>query len=150
MKFVKKHKYAFITASVFLVLFILAIFAMKSLLYPDDKKSIFGSRLDGIEDMEVSTKTINKIKSELKEEKFVLDVNYNLEGRRMNFIVSVELKTDLITAKTAGDIILENLTDEEKKYYDIQLYLKDNSKEEVESLYPLIGYKHKTSVNFIW
>ncbi|MDD2392109.1 MAG: hypothetical protein PHU94_04165 [Bacilli bacterium] len=150
MKFVKKHKYAFITASVFLVLFILAIFAMKSLLYPDDKKSIYGSRLDGIEDMEVSTKTINEIKSELKEEKFVLDVNYNLEGRRMNFIVSVELKTDLITAKTAGDIILENLTDEEKKYYDIQLYLKDNSEESVESLYPLIGYKHKTSVNFIW
>ncbi len=152
MKFIKKHKYALVTALVFTILLILAIFALKGLLYPDDKKSIYGSRLDGIEEMKISDTKINKIKSELKEEKFVENVDYSLDGRRMNFIVEVVLKTDLITAKTAGDIILENLSDEEKSYYDVQLYIKDNSKDEVdaESLYPIIGYKHKTSLNFVW
>ena len=35
MKFIKKHKYTFIIAGVFIVLFIFAFIGLKNLLYPD-------------------------------------------------------------------------------------------------------------------
>ena len=52
------------------------------------------------------------------------------------------------TAKNYANKILENLSDDVKSYYDIQV-LVDSDNEESE-VYPIIGYKHKTTDMFVW
>lgn len=150
MKFIKKHRYAIITALVFLILIVLAALGLKEVFFPDDNKSVYGTRIDGIEDVPIKDSVVSEIKSKLTTLKFVKKVDYNLEGRRMNFVIIIENDTNLTTAYTTGDTILECLTDEIKNYYDIQIFLKEEKVDEDEEIYPKIGYKHKTSLNFVW
>lgn len=149
MSFIKKHRFAIITVVIFLVLVILALFALKEIFFPNDKESVYGNRLDGISEVSISDKDISKIKKELTDAKFIETVTHTIEGRRLNFVVTVVAKTDLINAKTSGDVIISNLSDEVKTFYDIQLFIKEKNSDK-ESLYPIIGYKHKTSINFVW
>lgn len=149
MSFIKKHRFAIITVVIFLVLVILALFALKEIFFPNDKASVYGNRLDGISEVSISDKDISKIKKELTDAKFIETVTHTIEGRRLNFVVTVVAKTDLINAKTSGDVIISNLSDEVKAFYDIQLFIKEKNGDK-ESLYPIIGYKHKTSINFVW
>lgn len=149
MSFIKKHRFAIITVVIFLVLVILALFALKEIFFPNDKASVYGNRLDGISEVSISDKDISKIKKELTDAKFIETVTHTIEGRRLNFVVTVVAKTDLINAKTSGDVIISNLSDEVKTFYDIQLFIKEKNSDK-ESLYPIIGYKHKTSINFVW
>ena len=79
----------------------------------------------------------------------------NLEGRLLSVSVKVKSYTDKNETKKIGDIIKENLKEEELSFYDIQLYIsfeEEEKKEETEEnkVYPIIGYKHKTSDSFVW
>lgn len=149
MKFIKRHKFLLIGLAIFLVLIIVGFFAVRSLLYPDFKKNLYGDRLEGIESYSIEENVLTKIKEELTSTGKVNQTTTDIKGRLLNFIVDVKPGTDLVTAKSFGDKILKNLDDKVKTYYDIQLFVtsKDDTGSE---LYPLIGYKHKTSVNFVW
>ena len=149
MEFVKKHKFYIIGGLIFLVIMGLAIFAVCELVLPNAGESVYGNRLDGIDDVKVSDDTIKRIEQELEQNENVNAVDYHLSGRIMNFIIDVKQDTDLITAVSYADKTLEFLSDEEKQYYDIQVFLTCDEDEESE-LYPYIGYKHKTSVGFQW
>jgi hypothetical protein len=149
MKFVKKHKFKLIGAFVFLLLMIFAFIGIKELIYPDTHKDLYGNRLEGIEDVRISQDKLGKIKLSLQSTDDVSNVIYDIKGRIVNFIITVNSDTDLITSKSLADKIMEDFTVEEKNYYDFQVYII-NSKDEESELYPIIGYKHKTSLSFKW
>ena len=94
MKFIKEHKYTFIIAGVFIVLFIFAFIGLKNLLYPDSGKDKYGDRLDGIEEHPIKNEDIESVKSKVKESKKVNDITYSLEGRLMKFAIDVKKGTD--------------------------------------------------------
>lgn len=149
MKFMKKHKFETIGTVVFLLLIIFAFIGIKELIYPDTKKDLYGNRLEGIEEVTINQDKLEKIKLELEVNDYVVDVSSNIRGRIINFLIKVELETDLVTSKALVEKIMENFTKEEKEYYDYQVYIDCYGNEESE-LYPIIGYKHKTSLNFKW
>ncbi|MDD2518851.1 MAG: hypothetical protein PHG18_03080, partial [Bacilli bacterium] len=64
MEFIKKHKLKIILVVVFLILIIFAYIGVKELLYPDTRKDLYGSRLDGMEQFNVDD---NRLKEEVKE-----------------------------------------------------------------------------------
>jgi len=110
----------------------------------------YGDRLDGIKKVELNNGYLNDIVGFIKKDKtYVSKVSFDVEGKLLSLIVTVSDDTAVDEAKTIGNIVIENLTDKELKFYDIQLYIKDSSAKE-ESSYPIIGYKHKTSENFVW
>lgn len=146
MKFIKKHKVLLIVIAICLILLVLMFFGIKNAFFANAGNSKFGNRLEGIEKYPIEN--IDEIKKMLSDTEFVNDVKYNLEGRRMDFIIDVNDDVDLITSRSLADKIAEKLSDEIKAFYDIEVFL--TSKNEESELYPTIGHKHKTSAAFQW
>lgn len=148
MDFIKKHKFWIIIIIIVLVLGFL-IYGICSLLLPNSSKDLYGNRLDGIEEVMISNDTISKIKEEIGQISEVNTIEYHLSGRIANFIIDVKKDTDLISAHGLADKLLPYFEDSQKEYFDIQVLI--TCKEDSEStLYPMAGYKHKTSVGFKW
>ena len=148
MEFIKKHKIKLIFLTVFLVLMFFAFIGIKELLYPDARKDLYGSRLDGIEEFNVNKDRLKKVSDELLKEDDIEKVSYNLSGRVINFIIYIKEDLDLITSQSYGDKILEGFSEEEKNYFDFQVYIVNG--DENSEHYPIVGYKHKTSLTFKW
>lgn len=149
MEFFKRNKITIIVGVIFFIVMIGSAVTVIHLLYPDSKKSAYGNRLDGIEDVPVENEQVEKIKNALDETGKVNEVSYHLEGRLINFIIDVKKETDKTSAKSLSDKVLAGFTDEQKNFYDIELFVVCNEDEESE-IFPIIGYKHKTTVNFVW
>lgn len=140
MKFLKKYKIIIIIIITFLVLGLFVILGMKELLYPDDRKSLYGSRLEGISKYNVD---ILNLKKEIETVKGITQVEINVNGRIINIIVLVEKEVQ----DELGQTILETLTNEEQSYFDIQLIVEKETEEKNDLNF---GYKHKTEQDFRW
>ena len=149
MEFIKKHKLGVIITTFGLLFLILVFFGIKGLFYSGSGRDVYGNRLEGIKDVPIASEHIETIKTSLLETKKVNTVTYYLKGKIMQFHVDVMADVDLNNGKSIADKIIETLDVDVKKFYDIQVFL--TSKEvEGETLYPVIGYKHKTSLIFNW
>ncbi len=148
MKFIKKHKVGLIVTVVCIILLILVFFAVKTAFFSNYGKSEYGNRLDGIENYPIEDKLISEIKEKVMETNLVENFSYDLKGRIMIFIIKVKNDVDLTSSHSLADKIAENISDEIKSFYDIQVMI--TSVDEESELYPTIGYKHKTSVGFKW
>lgn len=143
MVFIKKHKKKFIIGALVLLVLLLA-YAIWTML-PNSSKSLYGDRLDGIEDVEISNSDLSKIDSELEEVEGVEKVSSDIEGRLINFNVGVLEGVETSITDTLSPIIIDAFSKEELEFYDLQLFV--NGKDEN---YSVIGYKHKTSDSFVW
>lgn len=148
MKFIQKHKTTFIILAIFLILMVFAFIGVKELLYPNLRKSLYGSRLDGIEQFNVNEDRLNKVKDKLLKEEAIEKVNSNLTGRIVKFFIYIKGDLDLITSHSFADKILEEFNAEEQKYFDFEVYIVSDVKDS--EYYPIVGYKHKTSTTFKW
>src|SRR5574344_1946143 len=147
MKFIKKNKILVIFIAVFAIVMIFAIIGIAKLLMPNGGTSVYGDRLNGIENVQIKDTTIGIIKQSILDTGKVETIEYDLKGKLMNFIITVKDTTDKVTATSLTDKILSNLTKKKKKFYDIQVFINSTSESEI---YPIIGYKHTTSLNFSW
>ncbi len=149
MNLIKKQGIKIFIGIVVIVVLVLAIVAVKKMIFPDDSISLYGNRLDGIKDVPITDAKFKQMASTLKESASVVSVTYDISGRIINFTVDVKKDTDLITARALGDQIIKSFSDKELGFYDLQLFLTCSGDTKSE-LYPTIGYKHKTSVTFKW
>ena len=98
---------------------------------------------------EIELSTVDK---ELKSNDKIEDVIYSRDGKKQEGrLVSVILEVKNVSKAEAielGNKVLEYFDDEEKAFYDIQVYL-DNVDEKNQE-FPVIGYKHKTSNGLVW
>lgn len=145
-KFIKNHKkQCIIGGIIFLVIFFAIIIWL--FIIPIFSNNKYGDRLDGIEDHEISSETIDTIEEALLDNEQILDFSYNNEGRCLRFIITVDSEMSTDDAKALGDVILENIDEDDQSYYDIEFYVDT---EEDNDNYPIAGYKHKTSDTFVF
>lgn len=145
-KFISEHKkQCLIGGIIFLAIFFIIIIWL--FIVPLFSNNKYGDRLDGIEDHKISSSTIDDIENTLKGNEQVSNVDYHNEGRILNFIITVSNDMSTDNAKKLGDTILDKISDDDKKYYDIQILI--DSEEENDN-YPIAGYKHKTEDNFVY
>ena len=149
MKFIKKHIYAILGISAVIVVLMLALISIIGFLYPDDKKDLYGNRLDGMDSVKLSDDKMNHAIQEVEKTGKIESMTYNRKGRIINFHIDVKKEIDVVTAKAFSDVILKNFSEKEKTYYDIQIFITCKN-DDASELYPIIGYKHKTSVAFKW
>ncbi len=144
--FFKTHKkQCMIGGIAFLVIFFLILIWL--FIVPVFSNNKYGDRLDGIKDHKISSDTVKDIEDSLKENDKVTDVTYNNEGRILDFIITVSNDMSTEDAKKLGDTILDKISDDDKKYYDIQILIDT---EEENDNYPIAGYKHKSEDNFTY
>ena len=144
VKYIKKNSSAVVGVTVF-ILVIVAILLIKNVFMFDENEAIYGSRLDGIDKVKISSDQKSKAESKVKDG--VKSVKVRVTGRTVNSLIVTNDDTSIEDAKKLADPILEEFTDEQKKYYDFQ-FLIDNEKNQEQ--YPIIGYKHYTRDGIAW
>ncbi len=144
MKFLKKN-ISIIVAVVVFVLVVVGLLYFKEVFSADDGTAIYGSRLEGREKIEITQERINQVKDSIKDTSNKTTVR--IAGRIIEIIVNVKDDVSITDAKALGTPIVNAFTEEEKSYYDIQIFLTNEKNKEQ---YPAIGYKHHTKELLTW
>ena len=146
-KFIKRHRYTLILLLVFALLCVLAL-KVKEVLVPDEGKATYGERLKDINKHPISSEIYSKIQEEFEKDDKVEKVDHRLQGRILNFYITVGEKVSVKDAKAKGDKVIELLDEDTLSYYTIQIYLK-KEKEELNN-FPIIGLKDPLSKTISW
>ena len=145
-KFIKNNKLTVITF-IICVIFVIIVFAVKLTFFPDEAKAIYGDRLDGIEEVEITSKEQDNIISKLEEKAEVKKAEVDIKGRIINVIITVNDDVEVNSAKALTTTITDTLEEDQRSYYDIQVFIK---KDNDDARYPIIGYKHQDKDSFSW
>lgn len=140
MKFIKKHKVLLIVLT--LILIMLVLFSMYAYSYQQNKNR-YGNRLNGIENVIITDDKIENIKEKVLTNEICDTVTYKQNGKIIKFFIEVNLETDELTLESIFNSILEEFSDSEKKFYDFEIFVTNNSKS-----YIVAAYKHKNSEVF--
>ena len=142
---IKKNKYTTIVFCIFLGLFLFG-WLLYGMIMPSSGEPIYGNRLDGIEEVEVTKDEEDELIKALEEKKYVNSASIHISGRIINVLVEVKEDTKTASSRALNTTITKVLEDDQKDFYDIQLFVT-NEKEDAKG-YPIIGYKSATAKKF--
>jgi hypothetical protein len=133
-----------------LVLFILfcgfVFVTMKAYLDPVDELAVYGNRLDGIEDVEITENRKDEVNKFIKEDENVTDSSISVQGKIVNISIKTTTKGNTISKmQEKGKLIIEKFSKEEIAFYDFQIFIKNE-----DANYNMIGYKNKKNENISW
>lgn len=142
-EFIKTHKNVIKIGVI--VFACLMIFLMVWLfILPSFNGNKYGDRLKDENKHKISNGVITKIKDKSKDNDSVEKIDYHKEGRVLNFTITVDSNFGVDQAKEFVDSIVNEIDEDDRKYYDIQFFIDSNDKSDN---YPIIGYKSKNSDN---
>lgn len=148
MKFFKKHKketiFLMVGIAVFLILLIIFI-----VMWFSGSNNKYGTRLDRINEVPLSDSYLGDIESDISDKSIVSKVSSNIQGKLVNFIITVKDGTSIDDAKKLSSVVKDGFTDDELNFYDLQVFVAVSSNKD-DTKYPIIGYKHKNNDNFVW
>lgn len=141
----KSNKYTCIILIAFVFLIIICYGAYK-FLFPNIGRPVYGNRLDGIENVEITNNQMKELEKKLNESEFVKTCSSSLSGRTFNVIITVNDDTSSDNAKSLTEIVKASLEKEQQEYFDIQVFIKKEGEEK--EGFPIIGYLGKTETAF--
>ena len=136
------YKYRIVIALVFLLTIgVFGFITVKQYLYPDDKLTVHGNRLDGIDKVKITDEKKNEIIKMIKEKAGIKDAKIDIQGKIINVSITASEKenTKEEMQKLCTEILLK-FSSEEIKFYDFQFFIKNEDLN-----YNMIGYKNKIS-----
>lgn len=142
----KEHKIVVVAVILLLILIVIA-FIVKDVFFSNGGNAFYGNRLKGIDEVKVTSSQKKDLISSLKEDSAVSNAEYSLQGKIVNIIITVNDDVGLETAKSLAPKVLESFDDDQKKYYDFQVFIKKNNEA---SDFPIIGYKQNKKNDFAW
>ncbi len=145
--FIKKHRYTLILLLVFILLCVLAL-KMKEVLVPDEGKATYGERLKDISNHPINDEVYEKILKEFEENDKVVKIDHRLQGKILNYYITVGDKVSVKDAKSFGDKVISLLDEDILEYYSIQIYLI--KEDEKLNNFPMIGLKDPLSKTISW
>lgn len=144
MNFIKRNKGTIIAVSIFLIALVILV-QIKNMFFPNERKAIYGNRLDGISEVKITDDKKNQVQDSLDES--VQNTSVRVTGRTVNIILTVINDVSVETAKGYAEKCLEPFSEQQKEYYDFQVFIK---KEIETGEFPIIGYKQHTKDSFTW
>ena len=156
LSFIKKNKKKVIVTILLLIVFGVFVFAAYKLyeyLTPDTKDSVYGNRCELTEGVEISKERKDMIKETVESYEGMKLSNVDIKCNLIDIIVKVDDEITLDTVEEMSDKLLTVFSEEELKYYDLELWVDSNAKES--EVYPVIGTRHKTgngdaTKKFVW
>jgi len=145
MKYLKEHAKVIIIIVVF-ILVVVILFAIYNGVFVNNS-SKYGDRLKGIENVELNPSMKKAIQDNIVTLNITSSVEVKVSGKIINVITVVDDDIDVNNSKEIGNKVLEKLTDEQKKYFDVQIFIKKSSEDDK---FPIIGYKHHSKDNITW
>ena len=146
-EYIKRHKKTIILVVIFALLLVLVI-KVKDILIPNEKLYNYGSRLNEIDEYPISEDIYKKIDDEYAKNTNIKKTTHRVQGKIINFYVTLDDKATINDAKKLGDVIIKAFDEKTLSYYSIQVYmLKDN---EALNNFPIVGMKNPKSTELVW
>ena len=144
-KFILKNR-IYIVLVLFVIFCAFVFVTMKAYLDPVDELAVYGNRLDGIEDVQITDERKDEVNKYIKEDENVLSSSVSTQGKIVNISIKVESKDNTIDKmQEKGKLIIEKFSEEEIAFYDFQIFIKNE-----DANYNMIGYKNKKNENISW
>ena len=141
-KFLKSNKKIIILVSVILLVLISFV-----LLY----KIFFGTsgsnRYEGIKSHQLSKTEINDVKGIVKELENVKSTKVYTDSKIIKIFVKLKDDVEFDKVKDVATKTISKIKEKNLKFYDVEFFIESKDNSEV---YPKIGYKHKSSEQFVW
>lgn len=145
-KYLKENKTVVAAVIVFLLAIIVA-FLVKDFFFSGTENALYGNRLKGIDEVKVTSSEKSDVKKSLESDSTVKSAKCLVQGKIVNVIVTVNDDVGTDTAKSLADKVLESFNDDQKKFYDFQVFIQKNSDS---TDFPIIGYRQNTKTSFSW
>lgn len=127
-KWIKRNMGLFIILILTLVLLVfIGIIFFKLLVGNSSDK--YGNRLEGIEEVKISSETYDSVKNEVTKSEKVENVSIRLQGRIVYTTIVLKSDTTVKDAKKIASNTLNNYSDEELSFYDFSFFLKWENEE---------------------
>ena len=128
---------------VIVLVIILLIFIYLNLFKNDSS-----SRFKNANKYSLSNNEINSVKQEIKDIENVDKVTVEAKNKIISIHIKLKEDVDFDELSSALNNTLNNFKEKNLKYYDVEVFVESDNKES--ETYPKIGYKHKTSGEFVW
>lgn len=146
LEYIKSHKIV-VAAAAFAVLILLILFMIIKTFFQGDEKAIYGDRLKGMDAVKITEKEQKELIKKLEDDSAVSKCTYSLQGKIINMVITVNDDVGVDTAKSLAGKTLEVLDEDQKKFFDIQVFIKKTNKA---TDFPIIGYKQNKKDGFSW
>ena len=146
-RFINRHRYTCVLVLFFILIVLLGV-KVKEILVPDEGKATYGERLKDINKHPISDEIYKKIDDEYEANDKVKKISHRLQGKIVNYYLTVDDKVSVKDAKALGDKLLTYFDDDILGYYSIQIYLI--KEDEKLNNFPMIGLKDPLSKVISW
>lgn len=143
VKFLKKYYKLLIIILVLIIIAVLGVFIYKELFEVG-----VSNRLEGIEKYNLSKKEIKAVKEKLNEIEEVDSINITANYKIIKIFLKLKEDIDFEDVKEICNESIEEFSKRNRKFYDLEIFIE--SKNEDSEVYPKIGYKYKTNLEFVW
>jgi len=147
LTFLKNNIFTIMILFVFIIGMFIASY-VKKVFWDNNDKAAYGNRLDGIENYELSEEEVKSLKQKILENKNVSDVVYDVEGKIINLIITVNDDVKVADAKKLGSEATNYLSETQLSFFSVQVFLK--KKDEKQTSFPIIGYRHYGDKTISW
>ena len=127
---------------------IVVVIVLLVFIYLNLFKNNSSSRFKNASKYALSNNEINSVKQEIKDIENVDKVSIEAKNKIISINIKLKEDIDFDDLSTVLNNTINNFKEKNLKYYDIEVFVE--SKNEESEVYPKIGYKHKTSSEFIW
>jgi len=147
MKLIGKHKFTIFIIMIYIVIVVFAFFVYQTF-WVNNNNPQWGNRLDGIEDVKIGSEQYKSMKLEIEKNEKVKEVVYDLRGKTINVVITVDDTATIAEAKKFGESVLTFFETKQLEFYSFQVFAKKTDTKLND--FPIIGYKHYTSPNLVW
>lgn len=124
---VKRHKVLSIICSLAIILVVIMIVVLFSFFVGGNDK--YGNRLDGIEEVEVTSKDKKDLTASIKENDVVKDADVRVQGKIIYINIKFNEGTNLDKAKEIANSSIKEIDEEQLKFYDLGYFLTSEGEE---------------------
>lgn len=143
------HKLLAIICLLAFVLFVVLFFMLLSMTISTSNK--YGSRLDGIDKVEIKKSTMKEIGNKIKDHDEVKDASLHIKGKIVYFDIEYNKGTDKGKAKEIAESTLSEFDEDELAFYDLEYILfEDNDGDKEVSTFVITGTKHSNKDKISW
>ncbi len=146
-EYVKRHKKTIILVVIFFLLVFL-VTKIADILMPSDSIETYGNRLNDIENYPIDESVYKKIDDEYSKNTNIKKTTHRVQGKIINFYVTLDDKATIADAKKLGDVIVKAFDEKTLSYYSIQIWMLKDNKEL--NNFPIVGMKHPLSDKIVW
>ncbi|MBR1416194.1 MAG: hypothetical protein IJ572_00045 [Bacilli bacterium] len=148
-KYLKENKTLLILMLIAAFCIVISVVLLFKYFYFGNGGTKFGSRLDGIENVEIKDDKKSNIESTISASELVESSKITITGKRIDIRIVFLENATLTEAEGIALKSLDNFSDEEKAFYDFEFTLKQQATEKTEG-FLIMGAKNVNGSNLVW